>query len=113
MEVHAMKNKIFMALAALLFVVCMLPLQGCYEENGYGYGPGHYDYGYRYTAYYSEPWYGRRYAYHPWYDHDEWREHHWRWHHDNDEWREHHWGHHWWHHDDDDWARRGRWRHWG
>jgi hypothetical protein len=92
-----MKSKIFMALAALLFVACMLPLQGCYEESGYGYGPGYYAY--------SEPWYGRRYVSRPWYDDDDWSEHQWRWHPDHDEWGEHHW----WHLDDDDWARAGGW----
>jgi len=111
-----MKGKIFMALAALLLLVfCMLPLQGCFvEDSVYGDGPGYgYGYGYGYPAYSSyDSWYGPRYVYHPWFDHDDWREHHWGWFHDHDDWREHHWGHRWGH-DRDDWARGGGWHHRG
>jgi hypothetical protein len=81
-----MKNKILTALAALLLIVCIAPLQGCYDVEGPGWG----GYGYGYPAYGSS-WYAPSYAYgygHPWY-HDDWG----YWGH----------GHHW---DGDDWAER-------
>ena len=106
-----MKSKILRTLAALLLVLCVIPLQGCFEEEGgYGYGPGYgygAGYGYGYPTY-SESWYAPRYVYHPWFDHDEWREHHWHPWHDSDDWAEHHWGH--WGHDRDDWD---HWHHRG
>jgi hypothetical protein len=90
-----MKSKILRTLAALLLLLCVIPLQGCFEEEGgYGYGPGYGGYGgYGYPSYaYSEPWYGPSYGYgygHPWY------------HHDRGDWGHSGWGHGGgWHHDD-------------
>ena len=66
-----MKRKIFMTLAALSLVCCILPMQGCFDYGypGYGYGGGGYP---AYSSY--EPSLGPGYVYgHPWgYGHDGW-----------------------------------------
>lgn len=84
-----MKSKIISAVAGLLLMGLMIPLSGCYDVEGPGWGGGGY------PAYSS--WYGPDYIYgygHPWY-HDDWgywgHDHHW----DGHDWaaRESGWGH--------------------
>jgi hypothetical protein len=48
-----MKSKIFLILRALLLIVGMFALQGCFEEEYYGHGGG-YAPAYRYR--YESPW---------------------------------------------------------
>ena len=67
-----MKSKIISAVAALLLLACMIPLQGCYDVDGPGWGGGYSGY----PAYsYGPSWYGPSYAYgygHPWYHDGYW-----------------------------------------
>jgi hypothetical protein len=64
-----MGSKIYLILRALLLVVGMFALQGCFEEEYHGHGGGYapaygYDYG-------SPPAYGYRYDESPWHEHEE------------------------------------------
>src|SRR5271168_2100021 len=64
-----MKTKVITAVAALLLMGCMIPLQGCYDVGGPGYGGG-----YGYPSYASAPVFGPSYVYgygHPWYHGDD------------------------------------------
>jgi hypothetical protein len=62
-----MGNKIYLALRALLLVVGMFALQGCFEEEYHGHGGGYAPaYGYNYGS----PPYGYRYE-SPWHEHEE------------------------------------------
>ena len=53
-----MRSNIFLILRALLLIVGMFALQGCFEEEYYGHGGGYAPaYGYRYES--------------PWHEHEE------------------------------------------
>jgi hypothetical protein len=71
-----MENKIYLVLQALLLVVGMFALQGCFEEEYHGHGGGYapaYGYNYGSPPYgynYGSPPYGYRYE-SPWHEHEE------------------------------------------